>query len=29
MDKKYTGPWHCVLGRNFGVYVTHEEGYYL
>ena len=25
-DKKYQGGWHCVVGRNFGMYVTHEEG---
>lgn len=29
MDKKHLPSWHCVIGRNFGSYVTHEEGYYL
>ena len=23
-DKKYNPTWHCVVGRNFGSYVTHE-----
>lgn len=23
-DKKYGPTWHCVVGRNFGSYVTHE-----
>jgi dynein light chain LC8-type len=22
-DKKYNPTWHCVVGRNFGSYVTH------
>ncbi|KAG5459535.1 MAG: flagellar outer dynein arm light chain 8 [Olpidium bornovanus] len=22
-DKKYTPTWHCIVGRNFGSYVTH------
>lgn len=22
-DKKYGSTWHCVVGRNFGSYVTH------
>ena len=21
---KYNGVWHCIVGRNFGSYVTHE-----
>jgi dynein light chain LC8-type len=26
--KKYKGVWHCVVGRNFGSFVTHEmKGY--
>lgn len=29
LDKRHTGPWHCVVGKNFGLFVTHEEGYYL
>ncbi|XP_051759640.1 dynein light chain 1, cytoplasmic-like isoform X2 [Ctenopharyngodon idella] len=23
-DRKYKPIWHCVVGRNFGSYVTHE-----
>ena len=23
-DKKYNPTWHCIVGRNFGSYVTHE-----
>ncbi|KAK2953481.1 putative Dynein light chain LC6, flagellar outer arm [Blattamonas nauphoetae] len=23
-DRKYRPTWHCVVGRNFGSYVTHE-----
>ncbi|XP_046557592.1 dynein light chain 1, cytoplasmic-like [Haliotis rubra] len=23
-DKRYNPTWHCVVGRNFGSYVTHE-----
>ena len=26
MDKKYLPSWHCIIGRNFGSYVTHDEG---
>ena len=25
-DKKYNPTWHCIVGRNFGSYVTHEVG---
>ena len=28
-DKKFLASWHCIVGRNFGSYVTHEEGSYL
>lgn len=21
--------WHCFVGRKFGSYVTHEQGYYI
>ncbi|KFZ56511.1 Dynein light chain 1, cytoplasmic, partial [Antrostomus carolinensis] len=24
-DKKYKPTWHCIVGRNFGSYVTHEK----
>lgn len=23
-DKKYNPTWHCIVGRNFGSFVTHE-----
>ncbi|KRX95481.1 Dynein light chain 1, cytoplasmic, partial [Trichinella pseudospiralis] len=23
-DKRWSPTWHCVVGRNFGSYVTHE-----
>ncbi|KAA0193977.1 Cytoplasmic light-chain dynein [Fasciolopsis buskii] len=23
-DRKYNPTWHCVVGKNFGSYVTHE-----
>ncbi|ESL11266.1 dynein light chain [Trypanosoma rangeli SC58] len=27
-QKKYKGVWHCVVGKNFGSFVTHEtKGY--
>jgi len=25
-EKKYRGLWHCFVGRNFGAFVTHEDG---
>lgn len=28
-DKKYNPTWHCVVGRNFGSYVTHESKYFV
>lgn len=28
-DKKYTPTWHCVVGRNFGSYVTHETKHFI
>ena len=24
-DRKYMPTWHCIVGRNFGSYVTHES----
>ncbi|XP_054985576.1 dynein light chain 1, cytoplasmic-like [Sorex araneus] len=24
-DKKYNPTWHCIVGRNFGSYVTHKK----
>jgi dynein light chain LC8-type len=23
-DKKFQPTWHCIVGKNFGSYVTHE-----
>ena len=28
-DKKHLGGWHCIVGRNFGMYVSHEEGSFI
>ncbi|KAI9493859.1 dynein light chain 1, cytoplasmic [Zychaea mexicana] len=28
-DKKYGNTWHCVVGRNFGSYVTHESKHFI
>ncbi|CAO3635659.1 unnamed protein product [Cunninghamella echinulata] len=28
-DKKYDPTWHCVVGRNFGSFVTHESKYFI
>eukprot|EP00818_Percolomonas_sp_WS_P002822 CAMPEP_0117438240 /NCGR_PEP_ID=MMETSP0759-20121206/1951_1 /TAXON_ID=63605 /ORGANISM="Percolomonas cosmopolitus, Strain WS" /LENGTH=89 /DNA_ID=CAMNT_0005229925 /DNA_START=128 /DNA_END=397 /DNA_ORIENTATION=- len=28
-DQKYNPTWHCVVGRNFGSYVTHETKNFL
>merc|ERR1712167_463776 len=25
-EKRYKGVWHCIAGRNFGGFVTHETG---
>ncbi|CAG8485255.1 7147_t:CDS:2 [Scutellospora calospora] len=24
-DRKYGTTWHCIVGRNFGSYVTHDN----
>lgn len=29
MDKKFYGGWVAIVGRNFGLDVTHEEGTFL
>merc|ERR1712062_81389 len=29
MDKKYNPTWHCIVGRNFGSYVTHETRHFI
>eukprot|EP00656_Telonema_subtile_P002549 TRINITY_DN1113_c0_g1_i1.p1 TRINITY_DN1113_c0_g1~~TRINITY_DN1113_c0_g1_i1.p1 ORF type:complete len:109 (+),score=34.51 TRINITY_DN1113_c0_g1_i1:164-490(+) len=28
-DKKYNPTWHCIVGRNFGSYVTHETKHFV
>lgn len=28
-DKKYNPTWHCIVGRNFGSYVTRNQAFYL
>ena len=28
LEKRYKGIWHCICGRNFGGFVTHETGKY-
>ena len=28
-DKKYNPTWHCIVGRNFGSYVTHEPKHFI
>uniref|UniRef100_A0ABI7ZLH7 Dynein light chain n=5 Tax=Boreoeutheria TaxID=1437010 RepID=A0ABI7ZLH7_FELCA len=28
-DKKYNPTWHCIVGRNFGSYVTHETKHFI
>ena len=28
-EEKYESVWHCIVGRNFGGYVTHEVGRYI
>jgi dynein light chain LC8-type len=27
-EERYSPTWHCLVGRNFGSYVTHENGKY-
>eukprot|EP01007_Sphenomonas_quadrangularis_P001236 NODE_2151_length_666_cov_61.768233_g1814_i0.p1 GENE.NODE_2151_length_666_cov_61.768233_g1814_i0~~NODE_2151_length_666_cov_61.768233_g1814_i0.p1 ORF type:complete len:91 (+),score=6.70 NODE_2151_length_666_cov_61.768233_g1814_i0:90-362(+) len=29
MEKKHKGTWQCIVGRNFGSFVTHETKSYL
>ena len=29
LDKKYHPTWHCIVGRNFGSYVTHETKHFM
>nr|CDS27670.1 dynein light chain [Hymenolepis microstoma] len=28
-DAKYNPTWHCIVGRNFGSYVTHETKHFI
>lgn len=28
-DKRYNPTWHCIVGRNFGSYVTHESKHFI
>ena len=28
-DKKYEYTWHCIVGRNFGSFVTHETKHFI
>jgi hypothetical protein len=29
LDQKYGSLWHCVVGRQFGSYVSHDNGHFL
>ncbi|KAL4450601.1 hypothetical protein ABPG77_000957 [Micractinium sp. CCAP 211/92] len=28
-DNKHSPTWHCIVGRNFGSYVTHETKHFI
>lgn len=28
-DKKHCPTWHCIVGRNYGSYVTHETKHFI
>ena len=28
-DKKHNPTWHCIVGRNFGSYVTHQTKHFV
>ncbi|CAB54155.1 dynein light chain Dlc2 [Schizosaccharomyces pombe] len=28
-DKKFSPTWHCIVGRNFGSFVTHESRHFI
>ncbi|KAL7104910.1 hypothetical protein ACP275_07G012000 [Erythranthe tilingii] len=28
-DQKYGPTWHCIVGKNFGSYVTHETNHFV
>ncbi|ODV89377.1 hypothetical protein CANCADRAFT_28610, partial [Tortispora caseinolytica NRRL Y-17796] len=29
LDLKFGGPWHVIVGKEFGSFVTHESGYFV
>ncbi len=29
LDKRYSPMWHCVVGRSFSSFITHEAKYFL
>ncbi|KAH3669077.1 hypothetical protein OGAPHI_001673 [Ogataea philodendri] len=29
LDKQYGSTWHCIVGKNFGSFVSHEAGYFI
>ena len=28
-DKKFSPTWHCIVGRSFGSYITHESKHFV
>ena len=28
-DQTFAKNWHCIVGRNFGSYVTHQERHFI
>ena len=28
-DSRFGATWHCIVGRNFGSFVTHGEWFYI
>ncbi|THD28915.1 Neuronal nitric oxide synthase protein inhibitor [Fasciola hepatica] len=28
-ERKYGPTWHCIVGRSYGSFVTHEPGYFI
>ncbi|XP_062175708.1 uncharacterized protein LOC133880724 [Alnus glutinosa] len=28
-DRRHGATWHCIVGRNFGSYVTHETNHFI
>ncbi|KAI3404427.1 DYN2 [Candida oxycetoniae] len=29
LDQTYGATWHVIVGKSFGSYVTHEQGYFI